>query len=91
MNTIPFNHPYIERIEAESVSLGFKIGQLPRDGVSTIECSELLEKKLGNPRMLLSPFYTHVLTWLPFFVDQAEFQLATIISTIQKYRPGSSQ
>jgi len=91
MKTIPFEHPYIVRIEAESVSLGLKVGKLSGDGGSTKKCSELLEKEFGVPGVLQSPSYTHVLVRLPFFVDLIDSQLDHIITTIQVFRPGSSQ
>ncbi len=69
MNPIPFNRPYLTGKESEYISQVLATVKLSGDGGFTKSCSELLEKSLDIPKVLLTTSCTHALDMSAMLLD----------------------
>jgi dTDP-4-amino-4,6-dideoxygalactose transaminase len=66
---IPFNRPCIEGKEYEYIAQAIANGHASGDGPFTRRCHELLERRLGVPRVLLTTSCTHSLEMAALLLD----------------------
>src|SRR5947209_12105530 len=66
---IPFNRPCLIGTERAYVHEAFANGQISGDGPFTRKCHELLEKRLGVPKVLLTTSCTHALEMAALLLD----------------------
>ena len=66
---IPFNKPYLTGRETAGLERAFGNLRFAGDGPFTLECSKLIEKRLGCPRVLLTTSCTHALEMAALLLD----------------------
>ena len=66
---IPFNKPHLTGRETVCLERAFANLQFSGDGPFTRECSQLIEKLLGGPRVLLTTSCTHALEMAALLLD----------------------
>ncbi len=66
---IPFNRPCFQGKELVYIARAIDSGQISGDGEFTRKCHELLEHKLGVPKVLLTTSCTHALEMAAFLLD----------------------
>lgn len=66
---IPFNKPTLTGKELDYIREAYERGHLSGDGDFTKRCSQLLERQLGVPRVLLTTSCTHALEMSALLLD----------------------